>query len=114
MLHELEAVVDRVVLVHQGRLLADGKIGQLRDRLPARPHRLRLRAARLRELAAELAGWSHVEGVFIGDDALEVSLLGHLDFYERFTALAASWGGGVHEIAPLDDDLAAVFGYLVE
>ncbi|MCK5941167.1 MAG: ABC transporter ATP-binding protein [Planctomycetes bacterium] len=113
-LHELEAVVDRVVLVHQGRLLADGRIAELRDRLPERPHRLRLRGARARELAAELARWPQVEGIAVSDDALEVSLLGQRDFYERLTALAADWQGGLHEIAPLDDDLAAVFGYLVE
>lgn len=113
-LHELEAVADRVVLVHQGRLLAQGRIGELRDRMPDRPHRLRLRAAELRSLAAELAQWAPVEGVAVREDALEVSLLGQRDFYDRLTALAAGWPGGLHEIAPLDDDLAAVFGYLVE
>jgi len=113
-LHELEAVVDRVVLVHQGRLLADGKIGELRDKLPERPHRLRLRGARPRALAAELTQWPQVEGIAMRDDQLEVSLLGQRDFYDRLTALAADWQGGLQEIAPLDDDLAAVFGYLVE
>ena len=113
-LHELEAVVDRVVLVHQGRLLADGKIHELRDKLPERPHRLRLRGARPRALAAELTQWPQVEGIAVRDDQLEVSLLGQRDFYDRLTALAADWQGGLHEIAPLDDDLAAVFGYLVE
>lgn len=113
-LHELEAVVDRVVLVHQGRLLADGRIDALRDELPDRPHRLRVRGARSRELAAVLASWPQVEGIAMRDDALEVSLLGQRDFYERLTELASSWEGGLEEIVPLDDDLAAVFGYLVE
>ena len=113
-LHELEAVVDRVVLVHQGRILADGKIGELREMLPDRPHRLRVRAARSRELAVELASWPQVGGLTVTQDALEVSLLGQRDFYERLTALASAWEGGLHEVAPLDDDLAAVFGYLVE
>lgn len=113
-LHELEAVVDRVVLVHQGRLLADGRIDALRDQLPDRPHRLRVRASRPRELAAVLASWPQVEGLEMRDDALQVSLVGQRDFYERLTELAASWEGGLEEIVPLDDDLAAVFGYFVE
>ena len=113
-LHELEAVVDRVVLVHQGRLLADVRIGSLRDQLPDRPHRLRVRAARPRELSAVLASWPQVEGLVMRDDALEVSLLGQRDFYERLTELAATWDGGLEEIIPLDDDLASVFGYLVD
>ncbi len=113
-LHELEAVVDRVVLVHQGRLLADGRIGELRERMPARPHRLRLSGARPRELGAELLRWPEVEGVTLVGDALELSLAGQPTFYERLTALAVGWGGGIHEVVPLDDDLASVFGYLVE
>ena len=113
-LHELEAVVDRVVLVHQGRLLADGKIDQLREQLPERPHRLRLRGARPREIAAQLAGWPEVEGVRFEGEALEVALSGYGAFYERFSDLASEWQGGIHELMPLDDDLAAVFGYFVE
>ena len=113
-LHELEAVVDRVVLVHQGRLLASGKIAELRDQLPERPHRLRLKAARPRDIAAQLTAWPEVEGVSFRGEAVEVSLSGHRGFYERLTDLAAEWQGGVQELTPLDDDLAAVFGYLVE
>jgi ABC-2 type transport system ATP-binding protein len=113
-LHELEAVVDRVVLVHQGRLLADGKVEALRDQLPERPHRLRLKGARLRELASQLTNWPEVDGVSFLSDGLEVSLSGHGAFYERFSDLAGDWQGGIHELIPLDDDLAAVFGYLVE
>ena len=113
-LHELEAVVDRVVLVHQGRLLAEGKIDQLRDQLPERPHRIRVRGERLRELAGQLVGWPEVEGVRFQGESLDVSLAGHHGFYDRFTRLAAEWQGGIHELTPMDDDLAAVFGYLVE
>ncbi|HEB53925.1 MAG TPA: ABC transporter ATP-binding protein [bacterium] len=113
-LHELEAVVDRVVLVHQGRVLADGRIGELRERLPERPHRLRIRGARLRGIAAHLTGWREVEGVAIRDGALEVALTGDSEFYDRLTRFAADWPGGIEELVPLDDDLASVFGYLVE
>lgn len=113
-LHELEAVVDRVVLVHQGRLLADGKIDDLRDQLPDRPHRVRLKGARLRDLASQLTSWTEVEGVTFLSDGLEVSLSGQGAFYDRFSDLAGDWQGGIHELIPLDDDLAAVFGYLVE
>jgi ABC-2 type transport system ATP-binding protein len=112
-LHELEAVVDRVVLVHQGRLLAQGRVGELRAQLPSQPHRLRIVGPRLRELAAVLVGWPQVAQVRVHDDAIEVSVAGEAGFYEALTRLGAGWDGGVHEVVPLDDDLASLFGYLV-
>jgi len=112
-LHELEAVVDRVVLVHQGRLLAQGRVGELRAQLPSQPHRLRIVGTRLRELAAVLVGWPQVAQVRVHDDAIEVSVAGETGFYEALTRLGAGWDGGVHEVVPLDDDLASLFGYLV-
>jgi ABC-2 type transport system ATP-binding protein len=112
-LHELEAIADRVVLLHQGRLLAEGRVAELREQLPARPHRVRIRAPRLRELAATLAGWPQVLGLRFTDDALEVALAGEPAFYDDLTRLGADWTGGLQEVLPLDDDLAAVFGYLV-
>jgi ABC-2 type transport system ATP-binding protein len=112
-LHELEAVVDRVVLVHQGRLLAQGRVGELRAQLPSQPQRLRLVGPRLRELAAALVGWPQVTQVVVHDDSLEVAVLGDHDFFAALTRLGAEWPGGLHEVVPLDDDLASLFGYLV-
>jgi ABC-2 type transport system ATP-binding protein len=112
-LHELEAVVDRVVLVHQGRLVADGRVAELRDQLPAQPHRVRVAGPRLRELAGQLVTWSQVQSVTVNEQALEVWLTGAPGFYESLTELGASWPGGLQEIRALDDDLASVFGYLV-
>jgi ABC-2 type transport system ATP-binding protein len=112
-LHELEAVVDRVVLVHQGRLLAEGVVGELRNQLPARPHRLRITAPRQRELAARLVALPAVQDVRLLDDTIEVAVRGEASFYADLTRLGAEWEGGFHEVLPLDDDLASLFGYLV-
>jgi ABC-type multidrug transport system ATPase subunit len=112
-LHELEAVVDRVVLVHQGRLLADGRIGDLRSTLPSQPHRLRVACDRARELAATVVGWPEVRSVALVDDGVEVAIDGSTTFHGRLTTFAAQWAGTVHEVAALDGDLASLFGYLV-
>lgn len=112
-LHELEAVVDRVVLVHQGRLLAEGAVAELRSRLPSQPHRVRIVGARQRELAAELVQWPEVAELRIVDDAIEVAITGDVSFYRSLTGLGERWQGGLHEISSVDDDLASLFGYLV-
>lgn len=112
-LHELEALVDRVVLVHQGRLLAQGRVDELRARLTLRPHRLRIVAKDVRDLAARLVRWSEVAGLRVAADGLEVEVNGDPGFYRSLTELGATWPGGLGEVAALDDDLASVFGYLV-
>lgn len=112
-LHELEAVADRIVLVHQGRLLANGSVDQLREQVPARPHRLRIRGASPRELAARLVASTHVLGVEVVGDVVEAQIDGDPEFYGELTRLGGEWIGGITEIRPLDDDLAAVFGYLI-
>jgi ABC-2 type transport system ATP-binding protein len=111
--HELEAVVDRVVLIHQGRLLAEGRVGDLRANLPAQPHRVRLATSAPRELAAAVVSWPGVRAVELHDGALEVSTLGGSDFYRALTSFAATSAVALDEVVPLDDDLASLFGYLV-
>ncbi len=112
-LPELESFVDRVVLVHQGRLLAQGKVADLRERVPSRPHRIRLRSATPRDLASRLVMWSQVGGVDVRGDAVDVDVVAEPGFYEALTQLGSAWQGAIQEIVPLDDDLASVFGYLV-
>ncbi len=112
-LHELEAVADRVVLVHQGRLLADGRIGELRSALPSQPHRLRIACTHSRELAAALVGWNEVRSVAVIEDGVEVAIDGSATFHTRLTNHAAQWPGAIHEVMALDGDLASLFGYLV-
>lgn len=112
-LHELETIVDRVVLVHEGRLLAQGKVDELRQQLPEQAHRVRLAATEPRQLAATLLGWPQVTGVRVDGDGLIVEVGAAHGFYEALTGLGASWPGGLLAVQPLDDDLAAVFGYLI-
>lgn len=112
-LQELEGLVDRVVLLHQGRLLAEGRVAEIRAQLPSMPHRIRIAAADARGLGARMTHWPTVRALQLGESTLEVSISGAADFYDALTELGATWPGGLQEVTPLDDDLASVFGYLV-
>ncbi|MBK8100347.1 MAG: ABC transporter ATP-binding protein [Planctomycetes bacterium] len=112
-LHELETMVDRVVLVHQGRLLAEGRVAELRGQVRGQPHRVQLGSERPRELAAQLVGWPQVQGLELAASSVQVAVNGEPGFYGRLTGLGASADGLVHEVTPLDDSLASVFGYLI-
>lgn len=112
-LHELEAVVDRVVLVHQGRLLASGRIGELRKLVPELPLRVRVVAARHRELAGRLLQLPQVVAVHLEEQDLLVTVLQPREFLRELTRLGASGSFAIEEVQALDDDLASVFGHLV-
>ncbi|MBM4063414.1 MAG: ABC transporter ATP-binding protein [Planctomycetes bacterium] len=112
-LHELEAIAPRVVLVHQGRLLAEGRVADLRDQLPGRPKAYRIVAAEPRSFAARLLELPGVEGVAVADAALRVTVRDAAAFLAAVTPPAAVWPGGVRELMPLEDDLATVFEHLV-
>jgi len=99
-LHELEAMVDRVLLVHQGRLMAEGPVGELRNQLDGKPHRLLVRSGKPRALASELVTLPQVQGLQVDELGVEV-------------AIGARGDALVDEVVPIDDSLASVFGYLV-
>jgi ABC-2 type transport system ATP-binding protein len=60
-LHEVESITRQIVLMNRGRLVAFGDVRQVRDLIDAHPHRIVLRSADPRALAAKLVrpGLSH-------------------------------------------------------
>lgn len=113
-LHELETLVDRVLLLHEGRLVADGGVRELRARLDDRPYRIALRGVAPRQLAARLSLLSVVTSVGIAGDEVVLETDGSQDLFETLTGIGADEAGLIEEIRPLDAGLEALFGYLVE
>ncbi len=114
-LHEVQALTPNIVLLHRGRLVAEGHVRQLRDLIDAHPHRIVLVCDDYRALAARVVGWEDVEGVRVlgRQSALLVETRKPDAFYGRLPALAADGGAGIREVYSEDDNLEAVFKYLV-
>ena len=114
-LHEVQALTPHIVLLHRGRLVAEGHVRQIRDLIDGHPHRIVLVCDDYRGLAARVVGWDDVEGVRVLADqsALLVETRRPDAFYGRLPALVASDGIGLREVYSEDDNLEAVFKYLV-
>jgi ABC-2 type transport system ATP-binding protein len=114
-LHEIEAMTANILLINQGRILAEGDVHQIRDLIDEHPHTVHIRAERTRALAREFLAYDDVLSLKFEDDAVVVET-GRPDiFYARLTALAASGElGTIHEVTSPDDNLQAVFEYLVK
>jgi ABC-2 type transport system ATP-binding protein len=114
-LHEIEAMTSNILLINQGRILAEGDVHQIRDLIDEHPHTVHIRAEQPRTLARELLADDHVLGVTLDDGTVVVQTAKPDMFYARLTDIAASGVcGAVHEVTSPDDNLQAVFGYLVK
>ncbi len=114
-LHEIEALTSDILLMHHGRVLAEGNVHQIRDLIDEHPHTVCLRSKRPRALATTLVANEDVLSVRLEEDAVFVQTARPDAFYARITEMAANDGSGdIYEITSPDDNLQAVFEYLVK
>jgi ABC-2 type transport system ATP-binding protein len=114
-LPEVEEMTRQVILIHRGKVLAEGDVAEIRDLIPEHPTVVALRSSRPRELAAHLIGKDHVVGVELGSDGRVIVRTDHaLGFYRRLPSWLLDSELAVEEIHTLDDDLESVFAYLTE
>jgi ABC-2 type transport system ATP-binding protein len=114
-LHEVQSLTPNIVLLNHGRLVAEGHVRQIRDLIDKHPHRIVLVCDDYRGLAARLVACDDVDGVRImpGESAVTVETRSPDAFYARLPALSLSDGTAIREVYSEDDNLEAVFRYLV-
>jgi ABC-2 type transport system ATP-binding protein len=112
-LHEVESMTRRVLLVHNGRILAEGDVREIRDLMDEHPHTVALRARDPRALARAVVGAPHVVSVSFGGEGewVTVQTARPDEFYGALHQPALE--AGVLEMYSPDDDLESVFRYLV-
>ena len=114
-LHEVESMTSNVLLINNGRILAEGDVHDIRALIDHHPHTVHIRAERPRELARECLSYDYVRSLRFEADALVVETDQPDVFYTQLTTLAAQETlGRIDEVTSPDDNLAAVFGYLVK
>ncbi len=119
-LHEVEAMSDRVVLMNNGYVVAEGGTHGVRDEMPDRPLQILVRCRRPAALAAAL---------FTGDHVMEARVLEEVDtrallirtrdaerFYLQLNSIVAEDripDLALEGVMPADDDLQHVYEYLI-
>ncbi len=114
-LYEVQALTQNIVLLNRGRLIAQGNIRQIRDLMDKHPHRIVLVSNQCRPLAAVLLAQPDVEGIRLSanDASMVVETRRPDAFYSRLPQLAVSGEWSIDEVYSQDDNLEAVFHYLV-
>ncbi len=114
-LHEIEAMTPTILLINNGRILAEGNVHQIRDLIDEHPHTVYVKAADPRALARRFLAHDDVISLRFENGGVVVQTARPDAFYSRLTDLAATREAGqVDEVTSPDDNLQAVFQYLVK
>ena len=115
-LHEVDTMSDRVVVIHHGYVMAEGGIPDMRESLDAEhPLGILVRCDRPAELARQLFAQDHIVEVRIHDDrrGLLVRTRDADGFYRALGEIALGGDIDIDTVTPADDDVQAVYQYLI-
>jgi ABC-2 type transport system ATP-binding protein len=114
-LHEVDLISDRVVILNNGYVVAEGEIHGVREEIDKKPIQVLVRcdrpsllAARVFELASVVEARIHEDGM-----GLLVSTRDADRFHLLLNKVILENGLTIESVAPADDDVHAVYQYLI-
>lgn len=115
-LEEVERITDNILMIHKGRLLAEGRIEDIRDLIDKYPHNIYIATPDLSVLAKRLIRENFVLSVTKQQDqkGLMVQTNKPDIFYSEIPKILTEEGVEISSLTSTDDNLDAVFRYLVE
>jgi len=115
-LHEVDMMSDRVVLLNNGYVVAEGAIHGVRDEMDVEhPMQILIRCDQPSLLAARMFRSDEIVEARLHDDrqGLFVKTRNPNRFYLLLNEVVAQGEVKVESVAPVDDDLSAVYEYLI-
>ncbi|HEX7332640.1 MAG TPA: ABC transporter ATP-binding protein [Pyrinomonadaceae bacterium] len=114
-LHEVDMMSDRVVLLNNGYIVAEGNIHGVRDEMEEHPMQILIRCDQPGKLASYVFEQNHVVEAKLHEDrrGLFVKTRDADRFYLMLNRAVAEGELNVETVAPVDDDLSAVYQYLI-
>jgi ABC-2 type transport system ATP-binding protein len=114
-LHEVDRISDRVIMLSQGYVVAEGQIQGVRSEVKDQPMQILVRCDRPSVLAARLFQQDHiVEAIIQGDGKNLLLRTKDADsFYLLLNRVILETGLEVESVAPADDDVNSVYQYLI-
>ena len=114
-LHEVDMMSDRVVLLNNGYIVAEGNTHRVRDEMEDHPMQILIRCDQPEKLAAYVFEQRHVVEARLHEDrrGLFVKTRDADRFYLMLNRAVAEGELNVETVAPIDDDLSAVYQYLI-
>lgn len=114
-LHEVDMMSDNVVLMQNGYVVAEGEVHGVRDEIHDQPIQILVRCDRPQVLASRLFEHEQIVEARIHSDGqgLFIKTLRPDDLYLLLNKVITEQKLEVSSVAPVDDDLNAVYQYLI-
>ncbi|MFY9222126.1 MAG: ABC transporter ATP-binding protein [Blastocatellia bacterium] len=114
-LHEVDMMSDRVVLINNGYIVADGDTRGVRSEMQEHPLQILIRCDRPSILAAKVFQQDHIVEARLHKDrqGLFIKTVHPEEFYLVFNKIVLEEQLKIESIHPVDDDLNAVYQYLI-
>ncbi len=115
-LHEVELMTREVVLMTAGKVMASGNIHEIRGLMDAHPHHILISTPEPRKLAGHLLEQEDLHSISFSEALSQVKLETRKPdrFYKLLADYVIAGDAVIDEISSPDDNLEAVFHYLVE
>ena len=113
-LHEIESMTSTILLVNHGRIVAEGNVHEIRELIEDQPHRVFIQCDEPRRLANHLVTWPVVAGMKLDSGGVEVQTSKPDAFFTMLPEIVLSEKVRVTRLLSPDDNLQAVFEYLVK
>ncbi len=112
-LHEVEQMTRNILLINKGRVVADGDLYRIREMIDQHPHTILLGVDRPREFAKLLSDFEDIVALEFIDRGLQLRTRQPDSCYERIPKLALEHDFRLRSMSSPDNNLTAVFDYLV-
>lgn len=114
-LFEIERMTHEVALIYKGRAVASGDISEIRNLIDRHPHNVIIEGKKMDVLAKRLLDRDYVLSVAFNDNrnSITVQVSRPDDFFNGLPGLVGESKCSVNKMYSLDDNLEAIFRYLV-
>ena len=114
-LHEVDLISDRIVILKDGYVVAEGDIRGVRSEMPQHPMQIMIRCDRPALLASRLFDLDNVVEVRMHEDrrGLLVSTRDADSLYLMLNRVVLEAGLAIETVTPADEDVHAVYRYLM-
>jgi len=115
-LHEIEEMTDTILLINHGNIIAEGNIYEIRQLINTHPLQIIIESDKTHLLTSRLLEYEDILSVQFNRDRSSVSIQTTQpdEFYRRLPQLALENNIHIYSIMSPDENLQAVFDYLVE